>query len=273
MKYSLVTFLLTSSTLLLANPTTAADSTTSISNHLQDAVTRVETARDNTLSALKAMVTSVDEARKEGVENNHSISTKIIETHAISQIAKGTASVEIAKAKAKALITQAIDKLDPTSLQIVANAVADVEVAKAKAKELIVNVTERVELSKTKMHKHIEHPEETLTIAKNVSAISIAKSVAQTEVARAVSLIEIARSSVESAIPESMKTLSKESAKKLAQIKAEATANISSYLAQIEIMKANMLAKIAEEVARVEIAKLHIQHNENNVTETKSSKN
>ena len=52
----------------------------------------------------------------------------------------------------------------------------------------------------------------------------------------------------------------------LEKIKAQATANISSYLAKIEVMKANMLAKIAEEVARVEIAKLEVKQSETNTT-------
>jgi len=274
MKHSLFTILIASSGLLFANPLNTNTAPT-INEHIKNAVIRVESARENTIAALKSMVSTVDNARdnakKSAIDSNTSIHTQIMETHAISQIAKGTASVEIAKAKAMSLITKAIDRLDPNSLEVVANAVADVEVTKAKAKALIVKATKRVELSKTKEHKAIKHPQETLTIAKNVSAIQIAKSVAQTEVARAISLIEIAKSSVKSALPDSMKNISIENSEKLDKIKAEATAKISSYLAQIEIMKANMLAKIAEEVAKVEMAKLNAVATDANTTEIKSS--
>lgn len=251
--------------MIFANPL-QTDTSPTINQHIKNAVMRVESARESTLSALQKMVTSVDTARKNGIENNNSIQTKILETHAISQIAKGTAAVEIAKAKSMALITQAIDTLDPSSLEIVSNAVADVEIAKAKAKEMIAKATQKVELSKTQAEKVLVHPEETLTIAKNVSAIEIAKSVAQTEVAKAVSLIEIAKSSVENVLPNSIKTLTTDSKARLEKIKAQATANISSYLAKIEVMKANMLAKIAEEVAKVEIAKLEATQAEINAS-------
>ena len=256
MKSIRFTVMLTSTSLLVANDIQRNTAPT-INEHVKNAVARVEAARDDTLSTLKSMIHTVDNARKESQENNRSISTQIIETHALSEIAKSTASVEVAKAKAMTLITQAIDKLDPQSLGIIADAVASVEIAKAEAKKNIVKATGRVEVSKVKKPANIAHGKETLTVAKNVSAIQIAKSVAQAEVAKAVSLIEIARSSIESSLPKSMGTATKESKEKLEDIKAKATANISSYLAQIEVMKANMLAKIAAEVAKVEIAKLH----------------
>jgi hypothetical protein len=261
--------MLTSTTLLTANDIQINTAPT-MNEHVKNAVARVEAARDDTLNALKSMIHTVDNARKSGKENNRSISTQIIETHALSEIAKSTASVEVAKAKAMTLITHAIDKLDPDSLSIIADAVASVEIAKAEAKKNIIKATGRVELSKVKKPAQIEHGNETLTVAKNVSAIQIAKSVAQAEVAKAVSLIEIARSSVESALPNSMGTLTKKSKENLEDIKAKATANISSYLAQIEVMKANMLAKIAAEVAKVEIAKLHT-NGEDNSTEKNST--
>jgi len=257
MKHSLFALLLTSITMLPANQINL-NSAPNINDHIKNAVARVESAKDDTISVLKSMIHSVDKARASGEPNNDSIATQIIETHALSEIAKSTAAVEVTKAKAMALITQAIDKLDPASLGIIADAVASVEIAKERAKENIVKATGRVEVSKTKTNTQIEHPEETLTIAKNVSAIQIAKSVAQTEVARAVSLIEVARSSIASSLPDSVNTVSEKSKKELEDIKAKATANISSYLAQIEVMKANMLSKIATEVAKVEIAKLKI---------------
>jgi len=248
MKFILFTLMITSTTVLFANQIQLNTAPT-MNEHIKNAVARVETAREDTLAALKSMIHTVDNAKKESNENNRSISTQIIETHALSEIAKSTASVEVAKAKAMTLITQAIDKLDPQSLGIIADAVASVEIAKEEAKKNIVKATGRVEVSKVKKPANISHGKETLTVAKNVSAIQIAK---------AVSLIEIARSSVESSLPKSMKFVSEKNKEKLENIKAKATANISSYLAQIEVMKANMLAKIAAEVAKVEIAKLQI---------------
>jgi len=255
MKHSIMTLILASTTLLSANQFNP-NKPSNVNEHIKNAVTRVESAQKDTISDLKSMIHTVDKARASGIENNDSIATQIIETHALSEIAKNTAKVEITKAKAITLITQAIDKLDPSSMGVIADAIASVEVAKAKAKANIVKATGHVEVSKTKTPVPLSHPKETLTIAKNVSAIQIAKSVAQTEVARAVSLIEVAKSSIENAVDSTEGEIEMYTLKELEDIKAKATANISSYLAQIEVMKANMLSKIAEEVARVEIAKL-----------------
>ena len=74
---------------------------------------------------------------------------------------------------------------------------------------------------------------------------------------------------MEVAIAESLDSPKKGSTVDLDKIKAEATANISSYLANIEVTKANMLAKIANEVEKVEVAKIHTQKDE--YTEQKSS--
>jgi len=251
MKNTLFTLLFTASTFLYPNVTPTMD------EHIQSAVKRVEAAREDTLMALKSMVSSVDKARSTGKDTSDSVNTQIIETHALSEMAKSTASVEVAKARAMTLITQAIDNLDPSSLATIANAVASVEIAKANAQTNIAKATGRVEVSKTKPSSPIDYPNETLTIAKNVSAIQIAKSVAQTEVARAVSLIEVAKSSIESSLEEIMPS-TVQSKRELEEIKAKATANISTYLAQIEVVKANMLSKIATEVAKVEIAKLKV---------------
>ena len=223
--------------------------------NIHDAVKRVETAREETFTALKSMVASVDKARNSSSDNNRSIYTKIIETRALSQIANHTANVEITKAKAMLLITQAIDTLDPSSMQIIANAVASVEIAKAKAKKAIITATKKVEISKTKPSIEIKHPQETLTIAKNLSAIQIAKSVAKAALAKAVSDVEVSKSSIENRPSASTKNVTKGDQKMLEDIKAKAKANISSYLANIEVTKFNMLVKIAQEVAKVEVAK------------------
>ena len=115
-----------------------------------------------------------------------------------------------------------------------------------------MQATGRVEISKTKTPAEINHPKETLTIAKNVSAI------------------EIARSSMEASLTDGMPALKKESLKNLEEIKAKATANISSYLAKIEIVKSHMLSKIASEVAAVEIAKINANEIDK-VVETQST--
>ena len=265
MKHLFFTLLLLSSTCLLADKTTS-----SMSDTLTKAIERVENARKDALATLHNMINNVDQARINSPEHNRSISTKIIETYALGVIAKSTASVEIAKAKAMSLINQAIDNMDPKSINTIANAVASVEVAKAKATQNIVNVTRQVEMSKNQTPKELKHGNDTLAIAKNVSAIQIAKSTAQTEVARAVSLVEIARSSMEASFPDGTKVLKEKSLKTLEEIKSKATANISSYLANIEVTKANMLSKIASEVAKVEIAKINTL-DINEPTEIKSS--
>lgn len=255
MKHSILTLILTSSVLLGANPLNP-NKAPQIKEHLKQAVERVEAARTDSISKLNAMVKTVDKARASGKHSGDSINTQIIETHALSQIAKSTAKVEITKARAISIITQAIDRLDPSSMEVIADAVASVEIAKAKAKADIVKATGHVEVSKTKPAQNIKHPKERLTIAKNVSAIQIAQSVAQTEVARAVSLVEVAKSSIQSAADSPEGEIDIYTEDELEDIKAKATANISSYLAHIEVTKTNMLSKIAAEVAKVEIAKL-----------------
>ncbi len=266
MKPTLFAFIIVSTSLLTANDM-QTNTTSKINKNVTNAIARVEDARAETLSTLKSIIRTVETAREKYTnkkDNNYSISTQIIQTHALSEIARNTASVEIAKAMATARITQAIDKLNSNSLATIANAIASVEIAKAKAKKNIAKVTGAVEISKVKQPTHIKHAQETLTIAKNVSAIQIAQSVAQVEVAKAVSLLDIARSSIESALPKSPQQPIQKDQEKLEDIKAKATANISSYLAQIEVMKANMLAKIAKEVAKVEIAKLHENNTKHN---------
>ena len=255
MKYTFFTFLLISNAFLLGDQ--IVGSTTKA--HLENAVQRVETARAAMFSTLNSVIDSVEYAKKKGTENNHSIATKIIETNALSEIAKSTADVEITKAKAISLITQAVDKLSPDAANIIADAVSSVEVVKAQAKENIIKATGRVELSKLKAPVDMKYPQEALTVAKNVAAIQIAKSVAKTDVARAVSFAEVTKSSMQADISNAAKSLTHGSKEALEEIKAKATAKISSYLANIEVTKANMLSKIAQEVAKVEIATFEIK--------------
>jgi len=255
MKYTFFTFLLISNAFLLGDQ--IVGSTTKA--HLENAVQRVETARAAMFSTLNSVIDSVEYAKKKGTENNYSIATKIIETNALSEIAKSTADVEITKAKAISLITQAVDKLSPDAANIIADAVSSVEVVKAQAKENIIKATGRVELSKLKAPVDMKYPQEALTVAKNVAAIQIAKSVAKTDVARAVSFAEVTKSSMQADISNAAKSLTHGSKEALEEIKAKATAKISSYLANIEVTKANMLSKIAQEVAKVEIATFEIK--------------
>jgi len=219
------------------------------------AIKQVEDARKNVLSSLHQIINTVEQSRLGNTSSSGDIATQIIETYALSEIAKSTANVEITKARSMSLITQAIDSLDPKSLSIIANAVSSVEVAKAKAKANIIKMTGKVELSKTKTTPALKHPKETLTIAKNLAAIQIAQAVSRAEMEQAISRVEIAKSSA-STDQENTHIPLEQSQKTLEDIKAKATANISSYLANIEVTKANMLAKIAEEIAKVEVIKL-----------------
>lgn len=231
------------------------------SQYLTDAIDSVEEARKEALDALDNMVKKVDLARESDPKTEDSISTQIVETHAIAQMAKSTADVEIAKTKAIAAISQAVDNIDNASIEdhrqvedaslaMIIQAIASVEIAKANASKNIIEATKIVELSKTAPEKMIKHEKETLSIAKNIAAVQIAQSVSAVEVAKSNSLIEIARSSMKN-----MKSpLSKEDEEKLENIKAEATAKISSYLTRLEVLKAELTSKIAKEIVKVEIA-------------------
>lgn len=231
------------------------------SQYLTEAVESVEKARKEALDALDDMVKKVDLARESDPETENSISTQIVETHAIGQMAKSTADVEIAKTKAIAIISQAVDNIDhadigdrkkvqEASFAMIIQAIASVEIAKANASKSIVEATKRVELSKTTATKTIPHEKETLSIAKNIAAVQIAQSVSDVEVAKSNSIIEMARSSMENI----KSPLSKEEEEKLESIKAEATAKISSYLTKLEVLKAELTTKIAEEIVKVELA-------------------
>ncbi|MDQ7046208.1 MAG: hypothetical protein Q9M39_00715 [Sulfurovum sp.] len=230
--------------------------------YLTEAIDSVEKAREEALTALDNMVKKVDLMRGSDLETEDSISTQIVETYAISQIAKNTADVEIAKTKAIAVISKAVNDIDnaskenrkkvkDASLSVIIRAIASVEISKAHASKNIAEATKRVELSKTKPSTTMDHPKETLSIAKNLAAVQIAQSVSDVEVAKSDSIIEMARSSIKNIkLP-----LSQEEEKKLQNIKAEATAKISSYLSRIEVLKAELTTKIAEEIVKVEIAK------------------
>ena len=83
-------------TLLLLN-VSSVHANSAPSSLLTQAIERVESERQKTVSALNSMVKHVDTARKDTRIHQNSISTKIIKTHTISVIAKSTAAVEIAK--------------------------------------------------------------------------------------------------------------------------------------------------------------------------------
>lgn len=252
MKHALFTLLLTGFTLSLAEQVETSQKNEAVNQAIQ----RVEDARVNTISALQKMISTVEKARATSTSTDIGIATQIIETHALSEIAKSTAHVETTKARSISLITQAIDKLDTHSLGIIADSIAAVEIAKAQATEKIIEVTQRVELSKTTPSTQLKYPNETLTIAKNLAAIQIAKAVAATEMEKAISSVEVVKYSTGFEEEDVTSNDTKNNQDALEYLKAKSTANISSYLAQIEVVKANMIAKIAKEIANVEIAKL-----------------
>jgi len=224
----------------------------SFSQYLSDAVENVEDARKEAVKALNTMVDKVDISKKNNTSTQeNSLTTQIVETHALGEIAISTAEVEIAKTKAIAVITQAIDSIEKASkesknavqekaLALIVEAVSSVEIAKAYASKKIVEATQRVEISKTQAPKPLEHAEETLSIAKNLTAVQIAKSVADVEIAKSQSLIDITRSSMESMMP-----MSTENTKKLEEITAKAKENISTYMTQLETIKSKVIDKIS----------------------------
>ena len=228
-----------------------------LQNDLRSEIIKVENARLQAIQSLNKFLQTV-EAHPQ--QQTLSDAAKIIETNAIAVIAKETSRVEITKAEAMAAISKALDELESSTpsktleddvLKRIAKAISSVELAKASATKQIVESAHSAELGKHTPLQQLAYPKQALIIAKNASAVQIAQAVANAEVAKAVATIEIARSSMRlkphTATPEELKNLEK--------TEADATANISSYLAHIEVTKANMLAKIAKEVARVEVAK------------------
>ena len=235
-----------------------------LSKYLTDAVDSVEDARKDAVTALNIMVDKVDISKENSTKSDinteeNSISTQIVETHALGEIAISTADVEIAKSKAIATITRAIDSIEKASIQhkdsiqekaleIIIQAVSSVEIAKANASKKIVEATQRVEISKIQAPKTLKYPEETLSIAKNIAAVQIAKSVADVEIAKSQSLIDITQSSMESLMP-----LSTENTKKLEEITDKAKENISSYISELEIIKTKVIDRISEQMKDINI--------------------
>lgn len=232
----------------------------SFSQYLTDAVDSVEDARKEAVTALNTMVNKVEISQKNSTSTEeNSITTQIVETHALGEIAISTADVEIAKAKAIATITKAIDSIEKATketkiavqekaLEIIVQAVSSVEIAKAHASKQIVEATQRVEISKTQVPKALEHSEEILSIAKNLAAVQIAKSVTDVEIAKSQSLIDVTRSSMESMTP-----LSTENSKKLEEMKNKAKENISNYITQLEKIKTKVIDKISTQMKDVNI--------------------
>jgi len=226
----------------------------SFSKYLTETVDNVEKARKDAITALNTMVAKVDISQKDNKNTKEdSIPTQIIETHALGEIAISTADVEIAKAKAIAIISKAIDSIKEASketkvsiqekaLKSIIQAVSSVEIAKAKASKKIVKATERVQLSKTQEAKKLEHPKETLAIAKNLAAMQIAKSVSDVEIAKAQSLIDITNSSTENT-------------KKLKDIKEKAQENISKYLRELKKIKTKVIDEISIQMKTMNILK------------------
>jgi hypothetical protein len=227
--------------------------------HLKKQVDTVEHAKAKSLKSIEHYLNTVESPSRALPASD---AARIIEADAIATIARETARVEISKTQAMTEIAKALDELesaDPQKakkmrndvLKRITDAISSVELSKASATQHIVESAHAVERGKRVKLKPLAYPKEALTIAKNASAVQIAQSVANAEVAKAVAAIEIAHSSMKLS-----KTKPDPQARKtLADIQAKATANISSYLAHLEVVKANMLAKIAKEVAKVEVAK------------------
>ncbi|MEY3090673.1 MAG: hypothetical protein RL113_989 [Pseudomonadota bacterium] len=262
MKHFLL-FTLLGATFLVAEEANQSTKHKDFNQYLSTAVNKVEAAREDALEALDRMVKSVNISLDENVTTLENINTEIIKAKAMAEIAQSKAEVQIAKTKAITRISKAVDQIDQATaenrqaaedaaLATIIEAVSSVELAKANTTKKIVEATHKVEMSKIKAPKEVEHPKETLSITKSAAEVAIAKSESDVAIAKSNSLIEIARSAMKNIAP----TPTKEERAKLKILKAQATAKITSYLAEIEIFKTKMLEKIAEEVAKVEVAEI-----------------
>lgn len=249
----------------------AEDTRDKLREEILKSFNEAEQARTQVISELGETVKSIEEARAQRTDSNFSetsTQTKIVESEEIAKIAHSVAKVEIAKVNAKENIVKtiinvdgnALDKADSEKQELkkviathkIAKAIVSVEVAKAKAAKTIIKATKRVELAKTEVQsKHIDDAS-ALTIAKNNSAVQIAKSVSAVEIAQSVSDVQITQALLDKDIR--LKIKKKYRDLSMDEIKAKASAEISTITAKIEVDHAKALADIAKIVSFVKIA-------------------
>jgi len=229
-----------------------------------------DAARTQAVRELDETVKSIEEARAQRTDINlseTSTQTKIVESEEIANIANSVAKVEIAKVNAKEDIVKTIIKVEGSAsdrsdaekkelktiaTQKIAKAIVSVEIAKAKAAKTIIQATKRVELAKTEVpSKHIDNAS-ALTIAKNNSAVQIAKSVSAVEIAQSVSNVQITQALLDEDIRLQIKKKYRDLS--MDEIKAKASAEISTITAKIEVDHAKALSDIAKIVSFVKIA-------------------
>lgn len=227
--------------------------------------------RAQAVSELDETVKNIEEARAQRTDTNLSESdtqTKIVESEEIAKIAQSVAKVEIAKVSAKEQIVLTIIKEDGAdsektdavkqelkkaiATQKITKAIVSVEIAKAKAAKTIIKATKRVELAKTKAPSKLLDDASALTIAKNKSAVQIAKSVSAVEIAKSVSDVQITQALLDEDVR--LKVKKQYSDLSMDEIKAKASAEISTIMARVEVDHAKALADIAKIVSFVKIA-------------------
>ena len=228
-------------------------------------------ARAQAVSELDKTVKNIEEARAQRADANLSetaAQTKIVESEEVAKIAQSVAKVEIAKVNAKEQIVLTIikedgrdtDKTDAVkeelkkaiATQKITKAIVSVEIAKAKAAKTIIKATQRVELAKTEVSSKQLDDASALTIAKNNSAVQIAKSVSAVEIAKSVSEVQITQALIDEDIRVKVKKQYRDMS--MDEIKAKASAEISTIMARVEVDQAKALADIAKIVSFVKIA-------------------
>lgn len=233
---------------------------------MMEAMDKLNKKQEVLFQRVQSKVEQVDEARSLSLldgNKTQSIDSKIIEANAVGDIAESVAKVEIAKIQAKDtllkevknvemakaegnLSQEEVEKVEAKAVSTMAKSLVNVESSKLDAVETLAEATKKVEISKTEPAKTLVSPESALSVAKSVAAVKVAKAVSAVEITQAVSDVENSEVKEESLIYPR---------KSLAEVEAEARALIAQEVAKVEIAKANALANIARVVASVEIAK------------------
>ncbi len=230
-------------------------------NSIIDAVKRVEQARNKTIMHLQNSISLQNSNLK---DPRAGTIAHIVEINELGKSARIIADVEMARSRAMRLIALAVDMIQSApkeqraqvsddAMKIIADAIASVEISKERAKQYMIDAAKRVAEAREHAHGRLSHPKAALIIAKNDAAVKIAKAVSGAQIAKAVDKVETARATIRDI---SSLEIDEKTRAHIAKIEAQAAANISSYLSFIETTKANMMAKIAKEVAKVEIAKV-----------------
>ncbi len=188
----------------------AEDTRDAVREEILQSIDAVEQARQDAVNELRETVRDVEAARamREGEQNTKEmISTKRVESQAVSKIEQSNALVETVKINAKESIVKAVAEVEKVkaeegtvaevetakmnAVQSIAKAVSSVEIAKAKAVEVIIEETGKVEISKVEVKSKPVKNESVDIVVKKVSVVERSHEKAIVETVKIVKVLKL----------------------------------------------------------------------------------